>query len=168
MMRYGLDSVLFYKYLILASFLIPIFFIDAFHRLILHVTTFPIIVLGLIFSLVPGNDIGIFNSLFTAIFVFASLAGVSWIYAKLKDREGLGGGDLWLLTGLAAYFGAMAIPWIIILACIMAIIYFFIRVRNRDQIFVFGPFIVIASLAWMLGFESLIDAFNNWILSIGM
>ncbi|MDD3234931.1 MAG: prepilin peptidase, partial [Candidatus Cloacimonetes bacterium] len=47
-LRYGFHDVLFYKYLLLFSFLIPIFFIDAFHNIIPHVLSIPLIVIGLL------------------------------------------------------------------------------------------------------------------------
>jgi leader peptidase (prepilin peptidase)/N-methyltransferase len=155
-LRYGFGTVIFFKYLILTGFLIPIFFIDAFHQLILHVTSIPLIVIGLGFALVPGNDIGIMNSLITAGISFSLLLAMAWLFTKIKKREGLGGGDLWLITGLGASLGALALPWILLLGSLLGILYFFVVVRSKEQVFAFGPFIVVGTMIWILGFDRLV------------
>lgn len=154
-LRYGFGSVIFFKYLVLMGFLIPIFFIDAFHQLILHVTSIPLIVIGLGFALMPGNDISILNALITAMISFTLLLGLAWFYTKVKKREGLGGGDLWLVTGIATFVGALALPWILLIASLLGIIYFFVGVRIKEQVFAFGPFIVLGTVLWILGLDRL-------------
>jgi len=108
--RYGLTDFLFYKYSILLGFLIPIFFIDAFQQIIPHVLSIPLIVVGFSLALIPGNDIGVLNALLTSLFVFCFLLLLAWGYQKLRGYEGLGGGDIWLLTGITAFFGITGIP----------------------------------------------------------
>lgn len=149
--RYGLDSLLFYKYVVLSSFLIPIFFIDLFHKLVLHVTTIPLIATGLLFSLLPASDVGILNSGITSIVILGLLTLIAYLFFALRKRDGLGGGDIWLLTGIASYFGFVGMPWIVLISCLTAIIYFFAFIRKSDQEFVWGPFIAVAGVFWAVG-----------------
>ena len=147
--KFGLTNILFYKYLVLISFLIPIFFIDALQQLILHVTSIPLIVVGLIFALIPGNDVGIINALITSAFIFCFLLLLAWSFSKLRKKDGLGGGDIWLLTGISTFFGFTNIPMILIFACIFAIAYYIVVIRQKERPFVFGPFIVLSTVLWI-------------------
>jgi leader peptidase (prepilin peptidase)/N-methyltransferase len=157
-LQYQYSGILFFKYAILFSFLIPIFFIDAFHNIIPHVLSIPLIVIGLLISILPGNDIGIINAAATALFVFCFLLLLAWGYQKARGMEGLGGGDIWLLTGIATFFGLQGIPFIFIMAAFMGIIYFIIFVRLKDKPFAFGTFIAIAAILWVLiGGDTILD-----------
>lgn len=148
--RHGIESVLFYKYAILVCFMIPIFFIDAFHHLIPHVLSIPLIILGLLFALLPGSDVGIVNAALTALTVFCMLILIAWGYLKLRQKDGLGGGDIWLLTGLATFFGAITMPFVFLLAAFSGILFFVIFIRNHDLEFAFGNFIALAAVTWAL------------------
>jgi len=157
--RYGLNSFLFYKYALLIGFLIPIFFIDAFQQIIPHVLSIPLIVIGFILSAIPGNDIGILNALFTSLFVFCFLLLLAWGYQKARGSEGIGGGDIWLLTGISTFFGITGMPYIFILSAILGIIYFFIFVRDKSKPFAFGTFIAFASMLWaIIGEDTILNA----------
>lgn len=147
--KYGLTG-LFFKYALVSSFMIPIFFIDAFHKLVLHVTTFPLIITGLLLSLLPQMDVSFGNAGLSALTVFLLLLLIAWLFQIIRKKDGLGGGDIWLLTGVATYFGFMGIPWIVLFSCITAIMYFLVFVRNSDQEFVLGPFIAFASILWAI------------------
>jgi len=149
-LQYGLTGILFYKYALLFSLLIPIFFIDAYHQIIPHVLSIPILVLGFLFALVPGNDVGIVISVLTALFVFCFLLLLAYGFEKIRGQEGLGGGDIWLLTGLAAYLGLQGIPFVFLMAAAMGIIYFLFFIRDTSKQFAFGTFIVLAAIIWTL------------------
>lgn len=155
--RHGIEGVLFYKYAILTCFMIPIFFIDAFHHLIPHVLSIPLILLGVLFSLVPGTDVGIVNAVITAGTVFCMLIIIAWGYLKLRQKDGLGGGDIWLLTGLATFFGAITMPFVFLLAAFSGIIFFVLFIRNRDLEFAFGNFIALAAVTWALIGDYILD-----------
>lgn len=147
-----------FKYVVLFSFLIPIFFIDAFHNIIPHVLSIPLIVCGLLIALLPGNDVGILNSAITGLFVFSFLLLLAWGYQKIRGAEGLGGGDIWLLTGIATFFGLQSIPFIFIIAAVMGIIYFLIFIREKDKPFAFGTFIAVATMLWaLIGGDTILD-----------
>lgn len=149
-LRNGALDINFAKYSILISFLIPIFFIDAFHKIIPHALSIPLIVIGLLLSMIPGISVGLIESLLTAIFVFCFLVLLAWAYQKARGSDGLGGGDIWLLTGVAAFFGLQGMPFIFILAASMGILYFLIFIRDKQKEFAFGTFIAAATIIWAI------------------
>jgi len=154
--RYGLHDFRFYKYILLFSFLIPVFFIDALHQIIPNVLSIPLLITGIIFVFIPGTDVGIINGLVTGAVVFCLLLFLAWAYQKIRGTEGLGGGDIWLLTALATYFGLTGIPYIFLLSALMGIIYFLIFIRDKSKPFAFGTFIVLAAVLWsVIGEETI-------------
>lgn len=154
-LQYGLMNMLFFKYAILCMVMIPIFFIDAFHQIIPHKLSIPLIPIGFIFALIPGNDVGITNSLMAAVILFCFLLFLAYAYRLARKSDGLGGGDIWLLSGIAAFFGLLSMPYVVLFAAVLGIIYFLIFVRNKDQGFAFGTFIAVSTILWsLLGAES--------------
>lgn len=157
-LQYGAVGVLFFKYSLLMLFLIPIFFIDALHQIIPHWLSIPLIPIGLLIALVPGNDVGIIDAIFTASFIFIVLLLLAYSYRTIRKADGLGGGDIWLLTGIATFFGVRSMPYIVIVAAVLGILYFIAIVRDKDKGFAFGTFIVLATMLWTLsGADVLID-----------
>lgn len=157
-LQYGLLNILFLKYALLCMFMIPIFFIDAFHQIIPHTLSIPLIPLGLIFALIPGNDVGIFNALISSGIIFAFLVFLAYAYRLARKVDGIGGGDIWLLTAIAAFFGLLSMPYMILISAVLGIIYFLIFVRRKEQGFAFGTFIAFTTVLWsVLGAESALN-----------
>lgn len=155
-LKYGLEGPLFFKYAVMACFMIPIFFIDAFHHIIPHVLSIPLIGVGLAFSFLHGTDVGTMAALLTSVTIFSLLYLIAVLYARIRKREGLGGGDIWLLTGLATFFGAISMPFMILLAALMGIIFFIIFIRNQEMEFAFGNFIALSAVIWALGGDEIL------------
>jgi leader peptidase (prepilin peptidase) / N-methyltransferase len=148
---YGLQSLVFWKFAVMFCFLIPIFFIDAFHRIIPLVLSIPMVILGLILSLIhSGFEFRYFLMVYLiptlALFGLLYLLALGW--EKVFHKEGLGGGDVILIPAVASYFGAVHIPFVIVLACLMGIFYFLIFIRRTNQVFAFGNFVASASMIW--------------------
>jgi|GEM_PF-1224512 len=148
-LRFGLNDIRFYKFALLTCFLIPVFFIDLFHQLILHVLSIPLLIGGLAFALIPGSGVGIVNAGVTALLVFLLMMGLYYIYLKLRGVDGIGGGDLWLMAAVSAYFGFVHVPFIFFLAALLALIYYLVRIRDPQTGIAFGPFIAIAAYVWI-------------------
>jgi leader peptidase (prepilin peptidase)/N-methyltransferase len=156
-LQYGLLNVIFVKYAILALWMIPIFFIDAFHQIIPHKLSIPLIPVGLIFALIPQNDVGIYHSLIAAGGIFCFLLLLAYLYKLVRKIDGLGGGDIWLLTGIAAFMGLINLPFLVLFASALGIFYFLIFIRDKDQVFAFGTFITLTVVLWIvLGGERLL------------
>jgi len=157
-LQYGLFSILFVKYAILCMFMIPIFFIDAFHQIIPHKLSIPLIPIGFVFALLPANDVGIINSLIAAGVVMVFLTFLAYAYYFARKADGLGGGDIWLLTAIAAFFGLLSMPYVVLFAALMGILYFLIFVRQKDRGFAFGTFIAVSAVLWsVLGAEEILN-----------
>lgn len=155
---YGVDKLSFWKFLMMFGFLIPIFFIDAFHQIIPLVLSLPMLGVGLITGFVQSgfefrNFILIYLLPVVALFGLLYLLALGW--EKIFHKEGLGGGDVILIPAVAAYLGAIHIPFVILLACLMGILYFVIFIRKPEQPFAFGNFIALAAVIWALGGEPL-------------
>lgn len=157
---YGYDNLSFYKFAVMFGFLIPIFFIDAFHKIIPLVLSVPMAIAGLLFGLVQSgfrlHDF-LLVYLVPTIAIFGLLYLLALAWEKIFKKEGLGGGDVVLIPAVAAYFGILHIPWVVILACLLGIIYFLIFIRKPGQVFAFGNFVAAASIIWALAGESVIN-----------
>ena len=141
-----------------ALWMIPIFFIDGFHQIIPHKLSIPLIPIGLIFALVPQNDVGIVNSLLAAVIIFSFLLLLAYLYRFARKADGLGGGDIWLLTGISTFFGLISLPFLVLLASLLGILYFLIFVRDKEKGFAFGTFISFTVVFWILmGGERLLN-----------
>lgn len=150
---YGVENLAFWKFAVMFGFLIPIFFIDAFHQLIPLLLSLPMLALGLAFSFAQSSFR--FKEFFRGyllptVLLFFFLYALALTWEKIFKKEGLGGGDVILIPALAAYFGTIHIPFVILLASVLGIIYFLIFVRKADQVFAFGPFLAFAGVLWAL------------------
>lgn len=153
----GLANVLFAKYALLALWMIPIFFIDALHQIIPHKLSLPLIPLGLVFALIPQNDVGIVNALVTAGIIFSFLLLLAYLYKLARKTDGLGGGDIWLFTGIATFIG-YNVPYLVLFASALGILYFLIFIRDKNKSFAFGTFISLSVVVWiLLGGERLLN-----------
>ena len=135
--------------------MIPIFFIDMFHQLILHVLSIPLLISGLAFALIPGSGVGIVNALITSVVVFGMMMALFYLYLRFKGIEGVGGGDLWLMAAVSAYFGFIHVPFIFFIASFLALVYYFVRIRNSETGIAFGPFIALGTYLWIFLQESM-------------
>jgi leader peptidase (prepilin peptidase)/N-methyltransferase len=148
--KYSLDLVIFAKYAVLCCFLIPIFFIDLYHRLILDKLTIPMAILGLVFSLLPSTDISFINALLTGLAILIIMLLIAWLFEKISHREGMGGGDIKLLAALATYLGAMNISFVVLFSSIIAVIFAFTNAKAREKGIPYGPFLAVATVLWVL------------------
>jgi leader peptidase (prepilin peptidase)/N-methyltransferase len=160
--KFGTDLVLFAKYAVFMAFLIPIFFIDLYHRLILDKLTIPMAVIGLGFSLLPSTDIGFLNALLTGLGILVLMLVIAWLFEKIKNKEGMGGGDIKLLAAMATYLGVMHISFIVFFSSILAVIVAISTSRNREHGIPFGPFLAISAFGWIMFGEY----FLGWYFSL--
>ena len=153
---------MFAKYAILFGFLIPIFFIDLYHRLILDSFTIPLALLGIAFSFVPGTDVSYVESILTGLAILIVLLFIVWVFEKLRKKEGMGGGDIKLLAALGAFMGVLNLAFILLLSSVLALGFALTGSKTRQEGIAFGPFLVVAACFVIL----LGERFLNWYLSI--
>jgi leader peptidase (prepilin peptidase)/N-methyltransferase len=143
--------------LVFSWFLIALVFIDIDHQLLPDRLTLPLVILGLI-----TNYFGIFtsfqNAVIGAIVAYLLLWLVSFLFEKLRNKEGLGGGDVKLLAALGAWLGWQQLPLILLISSVLCLIVMLVlmllKKHKADQPFAFGPFLAIAG--WVL----LVFSFN--------
>lgn len=115
------------------------------------VLTLPLIALGLAaawFGLAP--EVGLLDALLGAAAGYLALAGIAWLYRRLRGREGLGLGDAKLLAAAGAWLGPAALPWVILLAAPIGLVLALARRTplRGDSAVPFGPPLALAF--WLL------------------
>jgi leader peptidase (prepilin peptidase) / N-methyltransferase len=159
----SLEMLIFLKYAVFFGFGICIFFIDVFHQLILDVLSYPLIVLGLLISLIPNMDVSFKNSLIGGLVCFLFFYVLSLAYYGLKKKDGMGGGDIKLITAIGTFFGFPDALFIIVFASVLAVIVIPIIQKNLRKYFPFGPFIIAAALLHVLVGYQIMNAYLNLI-----
>ena len=156
---YGL-SIQTLIYVILASSLIIISFIDLKEQIVPDVISLPGIVLGFIISFfVPyisfiNSGLGILVG--GGIILIIGLAG-----SVIFKKEAMGGGDVKLAAMIGAFLGWR---YIIIslflgffLGAIVGIVLILSKIKSREDVVAFGPFIVLGSLITLLCGEKILS-----------
>ena len=113
--RHGLGGA-FAAELTFASVLLALAFIDLDTWLLPHALTWPLIAFGLAAAALGFSPVSLGPSLLGAALGFAAFAAVSVIAEKVLRKEALGFGDVWLLAGIGAWFGARALLPVVLLA----------------------------------------------------
>lgn len=130
--------------------------LDAEHFWLPRLLTLPLIVTGLAAASLAGAG-ALADAALGAALGFLVLALIAWLYRRLRRREGLGGGDAYLLAGAGAWCGAWALPTIMIAASLSGLAAVLIlRLVGRpvagDQPVPFGVFLALGGwLAWLYG-----------------
>jgi len=81
---------------------------------------------------------------------WAGLAGMAWLYRRLRGRDGFGGGDVKCLAALAGWLGLESAAVILWLACALGLLGCLGRRGGWRRPYPFGPCIALAAGAWML------------------
>lgn len=124
--------------------------IDLREQLLPDSMTLPLVWAGLLLSC-----FGVFTtaraSIAGAAFGYLSLRGIYELYKLLTGKEGMGHGDFKLLAALGAWFGATALPMIILLSSLVGsavgIGLIALRGRDRNIPISFGPYL--AGAGWL-------------------
>ncbi len=139
-----------------------IFFIDSFHMLIPDVLSIPLIIVGLLISLLPDMDIGFYSAFSGAAFAFLFFWGLGVLYQKVRKIDGLGGGDVKYIAAVGAFVGFPWVLFVMVAAAIVAVVFFLAMRLRRDQAFAFGPFLVVGTYIFVLAGESVM----NWYVGL--
>ena len=93
------------------------------------------------------------NSAFLgAVFGYLSLWVFAHIYSFLTTTESIGYGDFKLFAALGAWFGYQALPCIILLATLFALL---AALTSKDKCISFGPSLAIAGITFLFGHDYL-------------
>ncbi|MHB1661385.1 MAG: prepilin peptidase [bacterium] len=165
----------FIAYGIFIIIIIPVAFIDLFHRIIPDILNVLLIVSGFVLNIFLLHKPILFpltGFLIPGLFFYF----IALFYETVKKKEGLGGGDIKLIAGIGAYLGLTGAAFTIFAGSIFALagfILFFIlqKLRKADALSAdfkiglaglkvpFGPFLSLASIFYIFYGDFLIKIY---------
>jgi leader peptidase (prepilin peptidase)/N-methyltransferase len=157
--------------LVLVWGLIVLTMIDIDHQLLPDNITYPLLWLGLGFSLLhdPAADLPFPDTqtaLLGAILGYLFLWSVYWLFKLVTGKEGMGYGDFKLLAVLGAWLGWQLVPLIVLLSAVVGsvvgVAMIIILGRDRQIPIPFGPFLAGAGLIALFWGHSIKDAWLNY------
>ena len=144
-------SFKFLGFIIFYSSLIIIFFTDFKYYLILDKITYPLSVIGLIFSFFNLNpfNIDIVSSILGGVVGYLTIYIIRYLFFKIRKIEGMGLGDAKLFLMVGAWLGIKSIYLILassaLVGAIVGSLIIFIYKKDKNFQIPYGCFIVIAS-----------------------
>jgi leader peptidase (prepilin peptidase)/N-methyltransferase len=163
-LTYGL-SIQSLVYIILASALIIIAFIDLQEQIIPDIISLPGIVVGLILSFIVPY-ISFINSALGALVGGGIILIIAWVGSIIFKKEAMGGGDVKLTAMIGAFLGwrytIISLFLGFFLGALAGIILIMTKIKKREDAIPFGPFIVLGSIITFLCGEKII----NWYMGI--
>jgi len=160
----GYFSFIYFKYALLISFLIIIFFIDLYHQIIPDSLSLPLIILGLITIWFPFNDISTKSAIIGAAFGFLLFFVIPYFFWKLTGKVGIGGGDIKLIIGIGLFIGFFGVIFSVLASSIIALITLPIIRFDLKKEFPFGTFLSIGILVYLFFGKQIIDWYLGLIL----
>ena len=162
---YGITLTTLLLIILSLSFII-IFFIDLKHFIIPNEITFSMMALGFIKSFDPNlNSIfpNYIHSLIGGLFGYGIIWSIIYFYKQVRKKEGMGLGDAKLFAVIGFWFGWIAIPFIIFLSSVTALLSVFPSLlknsRTLSSQIPFGPYIIVGTLVYLVfenSFKSLL------------
>ena len=147
------------------SFII-IFFIDLKHFIIPNVLTFSMMALGFIKSFDPNlNSMfpNYINSLIGGLLGYGIIWSIIFFYKQIRKKEGMGLGDAKLFAVIGFWFGWIAIPFVIFLSSIIALISvipdLLKKSKKMSTQIPFGPYIILGTLLYLVIKNNLLSLF---------
>ena len=107
--------------LVLGSVLIALSIIDLKTYRLPHALTYAMIALGLAVNAALGIEY-LFIAALGALSGYLSLWIIRELYHRIRGRDGIGGGDITLVAAAGAWVGALALPWVIGMASVSALL----------------------------------------------
>jgi len=163
-MIYGL-SIQSLIYIILSSALIIIAFIDLNKQIVPDVISLPGIIIGLVLSFfVPY--ISFINSALGAVVGGGIILIIGLVGSAIFKKEAMGGGDIKLAAMIGAFLGwryiVISLFLGFFLGALAGIFLVLSKIKSREDMVPFGPFIVLGSLITLLWGEKIL----TWYIGI--
>ena len=162
---YGITLTTLLLMILSLSFII-IFFIDLKHFIIPNEITFSMMALGFLKSFDPNlNSLfpNYINSLIGGLLGYGIIWSIIYFYKQLRKKEGMGLGDAKLFAVIGFWFGWLAIPFIIFLSSVIALLSvgpsLLKNSRTMSSQIPFGPYIILGTLIYLFfenNFKSLL------------
>jgi len=162
---YGITLTTLLLIILSLSFII-IFFIDLKHFIIPNEITFLMMALGFIKSFDPNlNSMfpNYIHSLIGGLFGYGIIWSIIYFYKQVRKKEGMGLGDAKLFAVIGFWFGWIAIPFIVFLSSVIALLSVVPSLlknsRTMSSQIPFGPYIIVGTLVYLVfenSFKSLL------------
>ncbi len=158
--HFGL-SVNFYVYSLLTSVLIVIFYIDLDFQIIPDAINFPLMIIGLGVSFLPGG-IGIKAAVIGLLVGGGSLYLVAMIGDFLFKKESMGGGDIKMAAMLGAFLGWQKVLFIFVSSAFIGLVVSLVIMAysaklRQTRMIPFGPFLSLAAMLAILYGDNIIN-----------
>jgi len=148
--------------MILASFLIPLIFIDIDRKLLPDNLVYPLLWIGILFNL-KGTFVNLETSVIGALAGYLSLWSIFWLFKLITGKEGMGYGDFKLLAALGAWLGWKMLPLIIMLSsvvgAVLGILILYLNKQGRETTIPFGPYLAIAGFIALFWGDAIISQY---------
>lgn len=153
-------------YFLFTAALLAIIVIDYQHYIIPDVIDLPGIALGLLFSSITPL-VGWQSSIIGIVAGGGVLWAVAALYAFLRKKEGMGGGDIKLLAMIGAWLGWQSLPFVIFFSAlsgaIIGSIGLYLLKKEQSSQIPFGPFLSVAALIYLFFAEPIKYVFQLYI-----
>jgi leader peptidase (prepilin peptidase)/N-methyltransferase len=123
---------------------VALFWIDIKHQLLPDAITLPLITIGLVFNYLFGF-VEFSDAVIGAAIGYLTLWSIFWIYKLIRKVDGMGYGDFKLVAALGAWLGWQGLPILLLASSVLGISYFLLFIRDRNQAFAFGPFLIVST-----------------------
>ena len=131
--------------MMLSGFFILLALIDFKYYLLPDFFTQPLMWLGLIASYFELTSVTL-NDAFLGILLGYSLLKIpATLFFCIFKKAGLGGGDIKLLAAFGAWLPYYLLPWLVVIACLLGIIYYlclrYLLAKHQVRLIPFAPFL---------------------------
>jgi leader peptidase (prepilin peptidase)/N-methyltransferase len=136
--------------------LLALTLIDIRHFVLPDVLTLPLLPAGIAVNWLATRALPL-DAALGAVLGYGAFALIAWGYRRWRGREGMGAGDAKLLAGLGAWVGATALPSVVLLASILALLATLAVHGLRGRLSLtervpFGPFLAAGGwIVWLYG-----------------
>lgn len=140
-----------FAYFIFLYFLWILAWIDALHYLLPDALTLVLLWIGLVYQALFAPN-RLVDVVLAACIAYLLLYIIFYVYWFLAKKQGLGFGDMKLLSAVGAWLGIVAVSNVLIVACLLAIFYTlasYLMSRKIRKIIPFGPFIAISAAIYV-------------------
>lgn len=150
--RFG-PTTSFLASLVFAYALIALIAIDWSHQILPDVITLSTLWLGLLVNS-TWLFISLDNAVWSAAFGYSFLWLISWLFLKIRQKQGMGHGDFKMLAMIGAWLGGLAavnvLLFAVLLGCVISLLLLVTKRTDWRRPIPFGPFLGIAALLTLI------------------
>jgi len=148
---------------ILSASFIGVFFVDFRTHTISDDFSIAVAVGGVIIALAWGE---FWWHALTAGIVFAFLWTLGFLVSRLRKRESLGMGDVWIFSAAALALGPFLVSIAILLSSVLGLVYALLHGVSSGETIPFGPFIALGTYITLLCSPLLLPFFQGLLLVV--